>query len=309
MKIIVHEANGLQIGQRWEDGYINATQMCQAHHKKWHEYLRLPTTQEYLNGLAKDLGMLVILNNPKRENPSSALVLAFKGGNSQQGTWVHPEVAIDLAAWISVEFRILVNRWVREWMVTGRNPLSPKPAATPTDLQAELDELERLIISIRSQARTLHAGAHQPVDEILLKSLHHLTHQQLGLIASAIGQVQMLKQVSEFGVSSSELGVSSAASPSFGAELEGNNAEFRSGLAALKPPGDSQLQEDWPASPREIDSRNQSGVLSREAAVRLTVDLPETMHRKLSILSAKTGRTKADIVRMLLEETLKDVEG
>jgi hypothetical protein len=42
MKIIVHEANGLQIGQRWEDGYINATQMCQAHHKKWHEYLRLP---------------------------------------------------------------------------------------------------------------------------------------------------------------------------------------------------------------------------------------------------------------------------
>jgi predicted DNA-binding protein len=33
-----------------------------------------------------------------------------------------------------------------------------------------------------------------------------------------------------------------------------------------------------------------------------------SMHRKLSILSAKTGRTKADIVRMLLEETLKDVE-
>ena len=45
----------------------------------------------------------------------------------------------------------------------------------------------------------------------------------------------------------------------------------------------------------------------KQVTKRFTVDLPETMHRKLSILSAKTGRTKADIVRMLLEDVLKDV--
>ena len=45
----------------------------------------------------------------------------------------------------------------------------------------------------------------------------------------------------------------------------------------------------------------------KEVTKRFTVDLPETMHRKLSILSAKTSRTKADIVRMLLEDVLKDV--
>jgi predicted DNA-binding protein len=41
---------------------------------------------------------------------------------------------------------------------------------------------------------------------------------------------------------------------------------------------------------------------------RITVDLPESMHRKLSIMAAKTYRKKADIVRVLLDEAMKDVE-
>jgi predicted DNA-binding protein len=34
--------------------------------------------------------------------------------------------------------------------------------------------------------------------------------------------------------------------------------------------------------------------------------MPEFVHRKLSVLAAKTGRKKVDIVRMLLEEGLKE---
>ena len=49
-------------------------------------------------------------------------------------------------------------------------------------------------------------------------------------------------------------------------------------------------------------------VTPKEATIRLTVDLPESMHRKLSVLAAKTGRKKAEIVRFLLDETLKDVD-
>lgn len=43
----------------------------------------------------------------------------------------------------------------------------------------------------------------------------------------------------------------------------------------------------------------------KEATVRFTVDLPQSMHRKLSIVAAKTGQKKADIVRMLLDEAFK----
>jgi hypothetical protein len=49
-------------------------------------------------------------------------------------------------------------------------------------------------------------------------------------------------------------------------------------------------------------------IKAKEATTRFTVDLPDSMHRKLSILAAKTGRTKAEIVRMVLDEALKDVD-
>jgi predicted transcriptional regulator len=44
----------------------------------------------------------------------------------------------------------------------------------------------------------------------------------------------------------------------------------------------------------------------KEAMVRFTVDMSETLHRKLSMLAAKTGRKKVDIVWMLLKDGLKD---
>jgi predicted DNA-binding protein len=45
----------------------------------------------------------------------------------------------------------------------------------------------------------------------------------------------------------------------------------------------------------------------KEPVVRLTVDLPESMHRRLSILCARTGKKKAEVIRMLLNEVLIDV--
>ncbi len=46
----------------------------------------------------------------------------------------------------------------------------------------------------------------------------------------------------------------------------------------------------------------------KEGTKRFTVDLAESTHRKLSILAARTGRKKAEIVRLLLEDALKDVQ-
>ena len=46
----------------------------------------------------------------------------------------------------------------------------------------------------------------------------------------------------------------------------------------------------------------------KEGTKRFTVDLAESTHRKLSMLAARTGRTKAEIVRLLLEDALKDVQ-
>ena len=47
---------------------------------------------------------------------------------------------------------------------------------------------------------------------------------------------------------------------------------------------------------------------AKEGTKRFTIDLRESVHRKLSILAAKTGRSKADIVRMLLDDALEDID-
>lgn len=49
-------------------------------------------------------------------------------------------------------------------------------------------------------------------------------------------------------------------------------------------------------------------VQPKEGTKRFTIDLRESVHRKLSILAAKTGRSKADIIRMVLDDVLEDVE-
>jgi hypothetical protein len=49
-------------------------------------------------------------------------------------------------------------------------------------------------------------------------------------------------------------------------------------------------------------------VQPKEGTKRFTVDLPESTHRKLSMLAARTGRTKAEIVRLLLDEALEGVQ-
>lgn len=64
-----------------------------------------------------------------------------------------------------------------------------------------------------------------------------------------------------------------------------------------------------PTTPTPKQNKHQEVELSsKEPTIRFTVDLAESMHRKLSILAARTGRKKSDIVRALLEAALQDVD-
>ena len=93
------------VSQRVTDGYFNATAMCRASGKQMGHYLSNSTTKAFLSELSSDIGI-----------PISELVQSVKGGPPQfQGTWVHPQVAINLAQWLSPKFAVLVSKWVLEW--------------------------------------------------------------------------------------------------------------------------------------------------------------------------------------------------
>ena len=49
------------------------------------------------------------------------------GGNPRlQGTWVHPQVAINLGQWLSPAFAVKVSKWVFDWMEGRTSPYMPE---------------------------------------------------------------------------------------------------------------------------------------------------------------------------------------
>lgn len=107
--------NDVAINQRLMDGYINATALCKASGKLIGHYLELASTRAFVSELSSDIGI-----------PISELIQAVRGGDPRfQGTWVHPQVAINLAQWASPKFAVLVSKWVFEWM-SGRIPNANK---------------------------------------------------------------------------------------------------------------------------------------------------------------------------------------
>jgi hypothetical protein len=71
---------------------------------------------------------------------------------------------------------------------------------------------------------------------------------------------------------------------------------------------ESLAAESIPVQLKENSLTHRLQAPDKEATVRFTVDMSESLHRKLSMLAARTGRKKVDIVRMLLEDGLREVE-
>jgi len=87
-----------------EDGYVNATQICQAGNKKFSHWFQLESTKELIKALESDAGI-----------PASQLVEVNRGQSSKfkQGSWIHPDLAIQLAQWINPTFALHVSKWIR----------------------------------------------------------------------------------------------------------------------------------------------------------------------------------------------------
>ncbi len=94
--------NGTPISRRTTDGYVNATAMCKANEKRWKNYFERDSASSYLETLSSVTGIPV--------TGFGGLVQVRQGG-VDQGTWIHPRVAIDLARWISPSFAVWMDGW------------------------------------------------------------------------------------------------------------------------------------------------------------------------------------------------------
>jgi len=117
--------NGTVI-QRRDDGFVNLTQMTQANGKRLDNWMRLKSTQSYLETLANSL--------------TSEVVKSEEGANG--GTWGHPSVAINLARWLSDEFAVWCDAHIFNLMASGSTSLDIDPIEE-MKLKIELAKLER----------------------------------------------------------------------------------------------------------------------------------------------------------------------
>ncbi|MEG3878648.1 KilA-N domain-containing protein [Microcoleus sp. herbarium7] len=140
MNILAHSFNEIGIPQSSEDstiggkdipkGYVNATQMCKAGKKKLNDWTRLKRSIAYLEALSLATGI-----------PASSLSIELQGtpdgDASLQGTWVHPKVAISIAAWISPELEV----WASDALLRVINGEFEALTAEAKEAQKGLDAL------------------------------------------------------------------------------------------------------------------------------------------------------------------------
>lgn len=93
---------------RVSDGYINGTLLCQPSGKQLCNWKKLSSTRALINILCSKLNKLEneVIDVHGKSNKISKYF---------QGTWIHPDLALNLAQWISPEFSLTVSEWIDEW--------------------------------------------------------------------------------------------------------------------------------------------------------------------------------------------------
>jgi hypothetical protein len=112
--------NDIVITARPEDGFINATQLCKAGGKKFNHWSSLESTKKLIEALKQDQENVTGI-------PATNFMEIIQGGEAKlQGSWIHQDLAIHLAMWISPEFSIQVSKWIREIIYTGKVDIQNK---------------------------------------------------------------------------------------------------------------------------------------------------------------------------------------
>jgi KilA-N domain len=142
---VMREVNGITIEQRSTDGFVNGTAMCVAHSKDINDWLTTKDTFELFLALAVDLDLrfnpgdfrdsdVARLSGARYAQIFSNLVVSKRGSpENGGGTWLHPDLAVQLAQWCSPAFAIQVSRWIQDWIIKSQNPVAS---------QADLDRIK-----------------------------------------------------------------------------------------------------------------------------------------------------------------------
>lgn len=113
-----------------QDGFLNATAIASHFGKLPKDYLKSEQTQQYISALAENLSV-----RRKILTEANQIVIVKRGG-SEQGTWLHPKLAIHFARWLNPKFavwcdeqiEILLNGKISDGIKTVTPQTHPRPS-------------------------------------------------------------------------------------------------------------------------------------------------------------------------------------
>lgn len=151
----IFQYNGSPITfQKGDSVMINATEMAKPFGKLAKDWLSNKSTKEFLSTLSA-----------VRTIPLTGLIEIKQGGNGEQGTWMHEDVAMEFARWLSPAFAIWCNDRIKELLqygMTATRPTLEQMINNPdlvislaTQLKNEREEKARLQAQAENQQRQI----------------------------------------------------------------------------------------------------------------------------------------------------------
>lgn len=195
--IINFNYKGSQISfNNGEKVMVNATQMARPFNKEPKFWLMNQSTTDYLTELSKVRNLTL-----------ADLVQVTKGGNNP-GTWMHEDVALEFARWLSPAFAIWCNDRIKELLKTGVATVSNDDEAIAYAMQvlnrrleeskAEKERLEQQN-QLQSEQLKLATPKVQYVNDVL-QSVNTYTSTQMAKELSMREAEQLHKVLKEKGI-------------------------------------------------------------------------------------------------------------
>lgn len=151
----IFQYNGSPISfQKGNSVMVNATEMAKSFGKTTKDWLRTKQSKDFINSLSA-----------VRQISLTELVMILQGGNGEQGTWMHEDVAIEFARWLNPAFAIWCNDRIKELLTVGMTATQPTleqmidnpdlVIKLATELKQKREEVSRLQMYSEQQQATI----------------------------------------------------------------------------------------------------------------------------------------------------------
>lgn len=192
--------NGIFIDQRVTDGFINGTAMCVAHSKDISDWLKTDDTWEIVVALADSLNLEALQIKDRKSGNSvftrvsasyPTLVVVKRGApEAGGGTWLHPDLAMQLAQWCNKSFALQVSKWVREWITSAHSPSQLEIDKDRIAIRDEVKDVKRIALTSQVKSFLQKAGRYNPSSKETINFFSRV-HNEVNLVITGEKAIEM----------------------------------------------------------------------------------------------------------------------